>query len=126
MISRSPPTQHTRAPTFAATFGASLDEGIRPAAIGSTLTAAISALSPRTSCRYCISTKIRPKKAKNCNMIDREPAANAGRVNSRGSSNGADVRSSHSTNPTSSTSPTPRPPRVVSRIQPCSGASMIE
>ena len=74
-MSASPAAQSCRAPNRAARAGASRAVGIIVAAMGSMLTAATRAESPRTSCRYCRMMKMKPKNAKNCTKIDRLPAA---------------------------------------------------
>lgn len=79
------------------------------AAMGSMEVAAIRALSPRTSCRYCIITKMNPKNTKNWSMIDREPAAKCRLRNSRGSRSGFSRRSSKRTNAVSTARPSPIP-----------------
>ena len=64
-IDTSPVTQTLRAPNPAVSFGVILAVGIIVAASGSTDSAATSALSPRTPCRYWRATKVKPKNAKN-------------------------------------------------------------
>jgi hypothetical protein len=54
-----------RTPNQAVSFGVILAVGIIVAASGSTDSAATSALSPRTPCRYWRATKVKPKNAKN-------------------------------------------------------------
>ena len=90
VISASPSTQVRSCPARAASRGAATRaHGIIASGIGSKLTAAISGLSPRTSCRYCSTRKMNPKNATNCIVIDSVPAENARMLNSLGSSIGA-------------------------------------
>jgi hypothetical protein len=125
-MSASPVTQAVLAPTRAASFGASRAEGIRAAAMGSMLSAESSPESPRMSCRYCRTIKMKPNMAKNCTKIDRLPAARARRAKTRGSSIGARRRSSKATKPARMTRPAARPASVRADVQPWPGASMIE
>jgi hypothetical protein len=86
--STSPATQTLRAPKRAASFGVIRAVGIIAADNGSTDSAARSGLSPRTPCRYCSATNVKPKNAKNWMKIDRLPADRPGLRKCRGSSIG--------------------------------------
>ena len=76
-MSASPLAQTVRAPSRAASAGASRAHGIMAAAMGRMQTADTSADRSRTNCRYCRTMKMKPKKAKNCAKIDMLPAARA-------------------------------------------------
>ena len=115
-----------RAPAFATSVGARRAVGIIAAAIGSTLTAATSGESFRTSWRYCRITKVKPKNAKNCAKIEMLPAASVLLRKMRGSSSGCSLRSSTRTKTTPATIARAKPSSVRAPSQPWSGASMIE
>ncbi len=126
-MSSRPSRQARSAPAWAVRRGAAIRaDGIIASAMGTRLSADTNGLWPRTSCRYCMSRKTKPKNAKNCKVIESVPAANARWRNSRGSSSGAGCRSSQAMKAPSSASPVAMPTRVCALAQPASGASMIE
>ena len=59
-MSSSPAAHIRRAPNLAASAGARRAVGSMVAAMGSMLTAAMRAESPRTICRYCRNKKMKP------------------------------------------------------------------
>ncbi len=125
-MSTSPAVQTARAPSRATSLGASRAEGSRAADRGSMLAAETRPESPRMSCRYCSTMKMKPNMPKNCTKIDRLPAVSARCRKTRGSSRGAGRRRSHHTKPARTATPAARPASVRADVHPWSGASMME
>ena len=121
-----PVTQTRITPNRPTSLAANRAEGIMHTTIGSRQSAATSELSPRTSCRNCKITKMKPKNAKNCDVSESIPAANRRLRNSRGSSSGWRRCSSQTANTAMITSPAAIPPSVRAASQPASGASINE
>ena len=93
--------------------------------IGSRHAAAHSGLNPATNCRYCSAAKKNPNAAKNCTASERLPMPKPRTANRRGSSSGAGVRHSHSTNATRAARPRASTASASGSSPPRSGISMM-
>ena len=72
---------------------------------------------------YCMTTKKKPKLAKNRKVMPTEPVVKSGRMNSRTSSSGCLRRSSTTANTTASATPADMHPQTTGCVHPRTGAS---
>jgi hypothetical protein len=84
-----------------------------------------SAPYPRTNWKYCVTRKMKPKRAKNVTVTAPLAALKRRSRNNVMSSIGLAARRSRMTKATSSPAASAKPPSVGAEDQPCDGASMI-
>jgi hypothetical protein len=121
----SPADMTARAPNRSTMCGATLDIGITIAAIGSRQSALCNGLYPRISSRNCSPTMKKPKRHRNWTVNASVPVLKPRSENSRTSSIGLGVCSSHRTNATSAATATEKAMRAVPEVQPASAPSMM-
>ena len=98
---------------------------ISPSAIGLITTPASIALYPCANCRYCVSAKIPPSRAKKATLTAAVPTLKRALRKKPRSSIGSRRCGSHQRNQPSSATLAARSPSTRPDVQPCSGASMI-